>query len=55
MTAQRKRSAEVILVAIDVAKAWNTVLVEKPDGRRQRFRVANTRTDHDRLMLFLKN
>ena len=55
MTAKRKCSAEVTLVAIDVAKAWNTVLVEEPDGRRQRFRVANTRTDHDRLMLFLKN
>ena len=55
MTAQRKCSAEVTLVAIDVAKVWNVVLVEKPDGRRQRFRVANTRADHDRLMLFLKN
>ena len=55
MTAQRKCSAEVTLVAIDVAKAWNTVLVEEPDGRRQRFRVANTRTDHDRLILLLKN
>jgi len=43
------------LVAIDVAKAWNTVLVENPDGKRQRFRVANTRPDHDRLMLYLKN
>jgi hypothetical protein len=28
MTAQRKCSAEVTLVAIDVAKAWNVVLVE---------------------------
>ncbi len=55
MTAQRKCSAEATLVAIDVAKVWNTVLVEEPDGRRQRFRVANTRTDHDRLILFLKN
>ena len=55
MTAQRKCSAEMTLVAIDVAKAWNTVLVENPDGKRQRFRVANTRPDHDRLILFLKN
>jgi len=55
MTAQRKCSAEVTLVAIDVAKVWNVVLVEKPDGKRQRFRVANTCADHDRLMLFLKN
>ena len=55
MTAQQKCSAEMTLVAIDVAKAWNTVLVENPDGKRQRFRVANTRLDHDRLMLFLNN
>ena len=37
MTAQRKCSAEMTLVAIDVPKAWNTVLVENPDGKRQRF------------------
>ncbi len=55
MTARRKCSAEVTLVAIDVAKAWNTVLMEKPDGKRQQFRVANTRADHDRLILLLKN
>ena len=42
-------------MAIDVAKAWNTVLVEEPDGRRQRFRVANTHSDHDRLVLYLKS
>ena len=55
MTAQEEYTAGVTLVAIDVAKAWNTVLVEAPDGRRQRFRVANTRSDHDRLVLFLKS
>ena len=55
MTAQQECSAEMTLVAIDVAKAWNTVLVENPDGKRQRFRVANTRPDHDRPMLYLKN
>jgi len=55
MTAQRECSGEVALVAIDVAKAWNTVLIEKPAGERQRFRVANTRADHDRLILFLKD
>ena len=48
MTAQRKCSTEVALVAIDVAKAWNTVLMEKPDAKRQRFRVANIRAEHDR-------
>lgn len=54
MTAQRECSAEVVLVAIDVAKNWNTVLVETPDGRRQRFRVANNRCDHDRFVQWLK-
>ncbi len=55
MTAQRECSREVALVAIDVAKAWNVVLMEKPDGKRQRFRVANTRADHDRLVELLKS
>lgn len=55
MTAQRKCSTEVALVAIDVAKAWNTLLMEKPDGKREGFRVANTRVDHDRLILLLNN
>jgi len=55
MTAQRECNGEVALVAIDVAKVWNTVLIEEPDGKRQRFRVANTRADHDRLILYLKD
>jgi len=29
-------------VAIDVAKAWNAVLIEKRDGTHQHFRVANS-------------
>lgn len=55
MTAQRGCSREVTLVAIDVAKAWNVVLMEEPDGKGQRFRVANTRADDDRLVELLKN
>ena len=55
MTARQECSTEAVLVAIDVAKAWNVVLMEKPDGKRQRFRVANTRADHDRLVALLKN
>jgi transposase len=39
-------------VAIDVAKKFNMVLVDGPEGKR-RFRVANTRKDHDRLVCFL--
>jgi transposase len=55
MTTQREYTEEVVLVAIDIAKAWNEVLIEKPGGKRQRFRVANTRADHDRLILYLKD
>ena len=55
MTAQQKYRSTPTLVAIDVAKTWNVVLVEKPDGKQQRFRVANTRNDHNRLVSFLKN
>jgi transposase len=55
MTARQECSAEVVLVAIDVAKTWNTVLAEMPDTRRQRFRVANNRCDHDRFVHWLKD
>lgn len=55
MTAQQKYRSTLTLVAIDVAKVWNIVLVEEPNGKQRRFRVANTRSDHDRLVLFLRN
>lgn len=54
MTAQRECNEGVVLVAIDVAKKSNSVLVETPDGKRRRFRVANCRTDHDSLVAWLK-
>ena len=54
MTVQEECSGPVTLVAIDVAKAWNMVLIEEPGGKHQRFRVANTRADHDRFVELLK-
>ena len=54
MTARRECREEVVLVAIDVAKAWNVVLMETPDGKQRRFRVANKRSDHDQLVDLLK-
>jgi transposase len=42
------------LVAIDVAKEWNVVLVQDRNGSRRSFKVANRRADHDRLIGFLK-
>ena len=53
MTARQKSPPSRPFLAIDVSKAWNTVLVETPDGKRRRFKVANKRADHDRLVSFL--
>ena len=36
-------------VAIDIAKHHHEVLIECPDGSRQRGRMANTRHDYDQL------
>lgn len=41
------------LVAIDIARYWNYVLIETAAGRKQRFKMANTAADFDRLIGFL--
>jgi transposase len=41
------------LVAIDVARYWNAVLVETPSGKRHRFKMANIAADFDRFLNFL--
>lgn len=43
------------LVAIDIAKDWNVVLVQDSSGCRRSFKVANRLVDHDRFIAFLKN
>jgi transposase len=43
------------LVAIDIAKDWNVVLVQESCGTRRSFKVANRRADHDRLVAFLRS
>jgi transposase len=48
-------TACVNLVAIDVAKDWNVVLVLGVAGNRRSFKVANRRADHDRFVAFLKS
>ena len=42
------------LVAIDVARYWNAVLIETLGGKRHRFKMANTAADFDRLLGFLR-
>ncbi|UTV57154.1 hypothetical protein [Burkholderia arboris] len=38
------------LVAIDIARYSNAVLIELSDGKRQRFRMTNSASDFDRLL-----
>ena len=47
-------TAETWLVAIDIGKRFHAVLVEEPDGKRQRFQMASTIEDYDRLVGFLR-
>lgn len=42
-----------VLVAIDIAKKVNVVLIEPPDGTRRHFRVANKKEDFIRLSEYL--
>ena len=51
MTSTQPTPPAAVLVAIDVAKLRNEVLIELPDGRRRRRMTAtNTRAEHDRLV-----
>ena len=53
MTTQQKTTQEITWIAIDIAKKWNIVLAEEPDGKQRHFKVANTKSDHDRFVAFL--
>ena len=51
MTTPDSTPADAVLVAIDIAKARNEVLIEAPGHkRRRRFSVLNNRAEHDRLI-----
>lgn len=56
MTIGKTTPTPTILVAIDVSKARNEVLIEVPGAaRRRRLVVPNTRLDHDRLIALLQS
>ena len=38
------------LLAIDIAKDFNVVMLETIDGNKKRFRMENSAKDHDRLI-----
>jgi transposase len=51
MTRREPTPDGAVLVAIDIAKTRNEVLIEPPGGgRRRRLTVLNARADHDRLL-----
>ena len=50
MTTHQLTPNDGVLVAIDIAKVRNEVLIEVPGRRRRRLTVLNQRSDHDRLV-----
>lgn len=55
MTSPNVIPADAVLVAIDIAKVRNEVLIEAPGHkRRRRLPVINTRAEHDRLIEILQ-
>ena len=54
MTNREPTPADAVLVAIDISKLRNDVLIELPGAvRRQRLTVLNTRAEHDRFVELL--
>ena len=50
MTKHQLTPTQGILVAIDIGKTRNEVLIEIPGHARRRLTVLNTRADYDRLI-----
>lgn len=55
MTASGSTTQDRVLVAIDIAKARNDVLVQLPMGTRRKLQVANTKADWDQFAAYLKS
>lgn len=54
MTQLMSQEKDTVLVAIDIAKSRNDVLVQLPDGRRKRFVVPNSHEGYGALVSYLK-
>jgi len=54
MTHHISSTEDQVLVAIDIAKIRNDVLVEQPDGKRKAFKMANKMTDFVEFTRYLK-
>jgi len=54
MTDSHTTPEATILVAVDIAKDHNEVLIELRHNHRRRFRVANTLEEYERLVAYLR-
>jgi transposase len=55
MTINFNNAQDVVLVAIDIAKAKNDVLVQLPKGTRKKFKVANKMNDYRKFIAYLNS
>jgi transposase len=55
MTQPYGNTGEKVLVAIDIAKKRNTILIQFPDGSRKKFIVSNKLSDYQEFSVYLKN
>lgn len=55
MTHKYGNTAKMVLVAIDIAKRCNAVLIQLPDESRKKFTVANKLSDYQELAAYLKS
>jgi len=55
MTQSIYNMESTVLVAIDIAKARNDVLVQLPEGGKRKFKVANKLEDYQEFTSYLKS
>nr|WP_106183767.1 hypothetical protein [Legionella pneumophila] len=55
MTVNVSSIKDAVLVAIDIAKARNDVLVQLPNGTKKKFKVANKMKDYKEFIDYLSS
>jgi len=53
MTNSSSNTEGIVYVAIDIAKMKHDILIKKPDGKCETFRIANTHADFEKLSNYL--
>jgi hypothetical protein len=55
MTINFNNAQDVVLLAIDITKAKNDVLVQLPNGARKKFKMANKMSDYREFIAYLSS